>query len=134
MDIVALRPEIELCYLGIASQCYEILERKDSNELVTVHGVLTLDNTGNGMGESDDESDVEDDDDDDDDDDEEEEESTATAAPDTDLEEGSLEGVDSDASSDDGSSGSSSGKRLWLREILFYDDKVSIFKARHAQL
>ena len=24
--------------------------------------------------------------------------------------------------------------RLKLREILFYDDKVSIFKARHAQL
>ena len=130
MDIVALRPEIELCYLGIASQCYEILESKDSKELVTVHGVLSLDSAGHGVGDSDEDSDAEDDDDEDEDD----EDGTGTTAPDMDQDDRSLDGAESEASSEDDNVGSSNGKRLWLREILFYDDKVSIFKARHAQL
>ena len=129
VDIVALRPEIELCYMGIGAQCYEILENKDSNEFVTAHGVLTLDNMGHSIDDSDEDSDAEDDDDD-----EEDEESTAAPTTSTDLEDGALDGTESEASSEDDIGGRRDGKSLWLREILFYDDKVSIFKARHAQL
>ena len=28
VDIVALRPEVELCYMGIATKCFEILEHR----------------------------------------------------------------------------------------------------------
>ena len=32
VDIVALRPEVELCYMGIANKCFEILENRRSSE------------------------------------------------------------------------------------------------------
>jgi hypothetical protein len=41
---------------------------------------------------------------------------------------------DSDADSYDGSEDGRNKVRLRLREILFYDDKVAIFKARHGKL
>ncbi|CAK4030738.1 hypothetical protein AC578_5764 [Lecanosticta acicola] len=64
VDIVALRPEVELCYMGIANKCFEILENGREGEALAEKIV----------------------------------------------------------------------GRLRLREILFYDDKVAIFKARHGRL
>ena len=140
VDIVALCPKIELCYLGISSKCFEILENRHSDDsLFSYHDTTTSPaNAGPGgvvMGDPDDDSDA----DDEVDEDEEEEEEDAGVISTT----GEAEETDSDAAedseinSDDEGIGSEDGKRkprLKLREILFYDDKVSIFKARHAQL
>jgi len=32
VDIVTLRPEIELCYMGIGTKCFEILETKATDD------------------------------------------------------------------------------------------------------
>jgi hypothetical protein len=71
---------------------------------------------------SDDDGDIDDDDDDDDDDDS--------------AEDQSMFSVDEPASSDEdsGSEVSRASASFRLREILFYDDKVTIFKARHGIL
>ncbi|OAP65309.1 hypothetical protein AYL99_01281 [Fonsecaea erecta] len=145
LDIVALRPELELCYLGIQTQCFEILEyatpRKGSYS-----GTSGEDHSGDDVGPGDD-----------------------TAAPhpsqpqahhdhdshdeeagdhgehgdpddDSDFDAVSDDGYDltddGEESEDGGEAGGSGGpKPTWrLREILFYDDKISIFKARHGRL
>ncbi|KAJ4513718.1 hypothetical protein HRR83_005136 [Exophiala dermatitidis] len=196
LDIVALRPELELCYLGVENQCFEILEyaeapRKasrsglDSNVasggfpgsgmvqhsgddietdahvgpaggggggFVDHHHHTQLHNLphshahqhqhvhhaddqggedGHGGGGDD--------------------EGGHESANSSDLEalsdpgEGISDDEDSDESDDQGADGDRGGggggssnrrtKRTWrLREILFYDDKISIFKARHGRL
>lgn len=163
LDIVALKPELELCYLGVQNQCFEILEfanpRKPSGATMGApvgsngvfysgdtediemdpdlgpgtgglmhapahhHNHVHLphshahhvhhdphhdDNQGGAGGDLTDTSDFE-------------------AVSDT-GDEGSDEEVERDA-------GPNTPKRTWrLREILFYDDKISIFKARHGRL
>jgi hypothetical protein len=175
VDIVALRPEVELCYMGIANKCFEILENRhfsprggrdvddddtdasrsdpqfahpavaaaadseeDENPAVAVptgqnhplhhhHHQHHLHHAAAAAAEDtdsdviSDEEEAEDDDDDDDDDDDED---SDVITIDEDL----------DDSSSEISSDSSSTSRLRLREILFYDDKVAIFKARHGRL
>ena len=133
VDIVTLRSEIQLCYLGIFQKCFEILETKptidasDAASNSTTAQITAHINTA-----ADEDSDVEDDDDDD------EEDGGDVTAPDGSQDDADWDHTgDSDVSSDDGESGMDErGKRpdLQLREILFYDDKISIFKARHAQL
>ena len=138
MDIVALRPEIELCYLGISSKCFEILENRQYDDLMfAYHDSSTSPaNAGPGgvVGDPDDDSDVDDDDHDDDDDDDDDD---VGGNPDSDETQSDI-GDDSDLSSEDDEGSKSEDRkkrpRLRLREILFYDDKVSIFKARHGQL
>ena len=139
VDIVTLVPAIELCYLGISTKCYEILENRQNDDLMfSVYDPLTTSANGESsehvLGDQDEDSDVDDDDNDDDDDDEDD----AAAAPSS-IDHGNNDSdaaEDSDTSSDNGSGPESGGKqtKLKLREILFYDDKVSIFKARHGQL
>ncbi|KAF2717859.1 hypothetical protein K431DRAFT_232190 [Polychaeton citri CBS 116435] len=149
VDIVALRPEVELCYMGIANKCFEILENRRGFQeaqadnvyypptaggnvqdgVVTNHNNDEVDDDEGEIDEVDDvdgmdvdeeEEDLEhtesDDDDDDDDDDEVDDHDDA----DSDSETSSNEAYDT--------------ARLRLREILFYDDKVAIFKARHGRL
>ena len=138
VDIVALRPEVEICYMGIANKCFEILENRRSrteswpgrpDSHLGMNGGNIEDDGAAG-------SDAEDDDDDEDADgtaeaadDAEEAEENAEADTETDDDEEEYEG--SDSSSDSGGRGAA---RLRLREILFYDDKVAIFKARHGRL
>ena len=134
IDIVALRPEMELCYLGIAAKCFEILEGDDT--LLAFHDsaatpVFTGPDDGDSNQDSDDDHDNEDEDNDD------------TAGTETVI--SSEAGGESDSESQNGSLGHSDCEsmesddskkrpRLRLREILFYDDKVSVFKARHGRL
>ncbi|EXJ95321.1 hypothetical protein A1O1_00441 [Capronia coronata CBS 617.96] len=167
LDIVALRPELELCYLGVQTQCFEILEfantRKVSGvappsgsnavfypgELEDIETDQDVGPTGGGGGglthpnhhhlnhnhnhnhthlphshaqhahhavHEDGRGDDEDDD-----------SSDFEGVSDT-GDDGSDEEVER---GDD----SNAPKRTWrLREILFYDDKISIFKARHGRL
>jgi hypothetical protein len=143
VDVIVLRPEVELCYMGVSHKCFEILENRPHDE---AHGAMDTHpsavNGGAGGVVTDEEDDDEDDDGSDDDDDDQEESDdngTAIGAPagtidpdETDEEISDHE--DSDTDSFDGSEDGRSKVRLRLREILFYDDKVAIFKARHGKL
>ncbi|KAJ9666518.1 hypothetical protein H2201_003441 [Coniosporium apollinis] len=136
-DIVTLRPEIEICYMGIVNKCFEILESKnDSHQTHTgsLDGGPFSMPTGyqnvDGMSE--------DDEDDEDDEDEDDIDGTGMGAA-GEGEETESEGSDADHndSDDEGSYTHEDDRkepRLKLREILFYDDKVQIFRARHGKL
>lgn len=144
VDIVTLRPEIEICYMGIQSKCFEILENRhhDDPPNFLYHDSTTSPANagpgGVGMGDADDDSDAEDDDDDEHDDDDDDGDTAAGVPPATDADETESDmGEESNTESDDEAGGSEDGKKkpkLRLREILFYDDKVSVFKARHGRL
>lgn len=143
-DIITLRPEIELCYVGISSKCFEILETRalDHSARGGSHG-------GGGSGSNhahgdmshppvvvEDATDGDDDTEDDGGHDEvesDDDEGTPTSPtdPDETQSENSYDGHDSDA---DSFVEPVAKSRLRLREILFYDDKVAIFKARHGRL
>ncbi|CZS91232.1 uncharacterized protein RAG0_01954 [Rhynchosporium agropyri] len=144
VDVIVLRPEVELCYMGVSHKCFEILENRSHDD---AHGSgdshSSAANGGPGGTQTDEEDEDEDEDgsDEDEDDEEEEEEEdngTAIGAPlgvDPDETESEMSDHDnSDSDSWDGSNDGRSSVRLRLREILFYDDKVSIFKARHGKL
>ncbi|KAF2663477.1 hypothetical protein BT63DRAFT_448843 [Microthyrium microscopicum] len=146
VDIVTLRPEIELCYMGLGTKCFEILENRPlpspsptgTDYSLASSGVASSGRTHHDSDGSDDEDrgTLSDDDATDDD------------ATFDDASEASDE-LDEDAAldDDDGASLSDSddewestrrGKRkaspkLRLQEILFYD-KIAIFKARYGRL
>ncbi|RAR04662.1 f-box domain-containing protein [Stemphylium lycopersici] len=69
LDIVHLRPEIELCYMGLSTKCFEILENRPSNYDLR-HDGMHADGSGSAYAThdpmlSDDESEATEDDDDD---------------------------------------------------------------------
>ena len=141
VDIVALRPEVELCYMGIANKCFEILENRRNSSVETWPPDQTQ--PGDQMhGATDDNAESEDDDEDDDDDEDAEAEDNLGMDVDEETESSSDADSDGDESesgwSDDSGGQWAGGKkgapRLRLREILFYDDKVAVFKARHGRL
>ncbi|RMZ75498.1 hypothetical protein DV737_g5271, partial [Chaetothyriales sp. CBS 132003] len=112
LDIVTLRPEMELCYLGVQRQCFEVVEyptgqrartQTDAASVIpdVEDSVASDENADEPVGHDDMDFEVESDED----------------APTDD------EGVDEPVK-----------PSFRLREILFYDDKVSIFKARHGRL
>lgn len=121
LDIVTIRPEVGINYVGMQNKCYEILEGKrgDKAELEDEE-----DSHSEGIGDSEpwSASDTEDDDGDD---------AAGAASPGD-----STSGLSSHTSSEDESDldGSRSRVTFRLREILFYDDKIAIFKARHGVL
>lgn len=149
LDIISLRPDMELCYLAIEKKCFEILEYKSSylrrtgpsitSRPLEYHGT-TIGGTPHTMVEEEDDEDHED--------------GGAAhhinhfAAPELSDEEedhwemGSHGSSNLDETEDehdeeeDGGSGEAGRGKLAfrLREILFYDDKISIFKARHGKL
>ncbi|KAK6381979.1 hypothetical protein LTS17_003864 [Exophiala oligosperma] len=144
LDIVALRPELELCYLGIQTHCYEILEYANTRK----GPVLTGPNGSGSGGHSGEDVDTDQD--------------AGPAGGDAhptpqghhhshrfshdDDEDGDMDDTsdfevvsssDEEMTDEEGLQGSNSNvpKPTWrLREILFYDDKISIFKARHGRL
>lgn len=131
VDIVALRPEVELCYLAIKNKCFEILERKRKKR---PKGQLPT-----GLDDSDEDTQNEDHADEDEDDDEDDsDDGGGPAAVPQPIEPGAMDSdTGSITSDDDEESESEAAKKtmkLDLREILFYDDKISIFKARHGRL
>lgn len=138
--VIALRPEIELCYLGILTKCFEILEnRSHGDSRLSNHDART--NTahagpgGIGDGEEDSEEDSDETDDAHDEDDDDPPVANGSLADSEDMD--SDAGADSAGDTDDDLPGNGKGRkapRFRLREILFYDDKISIFKARHGRL
>lgn len=134
VDIVTLRPEVELCYMGLARKCYEIIENKylgHDNRVYshnTVDGSSSNDNNTSWNTLEQDWTDEEDDADLDDD-------GNSEDLGDVDEQTEEMEDMDDDDSDDETSTfGGKRSPKLKLREILFYDDKVSIFKARHGHL
>jgi len=176
VDILTLRPEVRLCYIGIGSKCFEVLETtRDAMGRDGLSGGgsgyddgtgdVTQDGGGtNGLSgvdhedeededeelTSEEEEDDDDEEDEDDDDDEVEDSDDDDNTPTTteDLDDGDGDGGadgdaggsgeaadDSDDSDDDSFVEPDGGRvRLRFREILFYDDKVAVFKARHGRL
>lgn len=135
-DIITLRPEIQLCYVGISSKCFEILENRPLGLTSNCH---LHSNSGPSNDEDmaspivvEDVTDEDDTEDDEHDDDESGDEGTPTSPtePDETQSEQSYDGE----SDDDSFIEPAPPARLRLREILFYDDKVAIFKARHGRL
>ncbi|KAF2433709.1 hypothetical protein EJ08DRAFT_583424 [Tothia fuscella] len=142
VDIVTLRPEVELCYMGIANKCFEILESKQHSFDYSGNDIYNSGDIPGGSGGvgggagyapiqdgeiTDEEEEIEEDGGEEGDEDDEG------------LGLGFV--VDEEDDEDDDGDGFGSGgvggreqPRLRLREILFYDDKVSIFKARHGKL
>jgi hypothetical protein len=134
LDIVHLRPEIELCYMGLSSKCFEILENRPSNYDLR-HDGMHAEGSGTGYVAhdpmlSDDESEATEDEDDEDVDD-----GVAVGA-------GASEETESEASDDaEGDSDDESvlheshkGPKLRVREILFYEERVEAFRRRHGVL
>lgn len=163
-DIITLRPEIRLCYVGIGTKCFEILEARDPppssnasgtsspgaaadygannqvNEVSTnVNGVLTGDQQVEGeedttSEEDDDEDGEEEDDSTDSDEDDDNTPTTATSDPDEAQSDNDAAEPEEDSDDDGFVDPDKGGIKLRLREILFYDDKVAIFRARHGKL
>jgi hypothetical protein len=113
LDIVSLRPDLELCYLGIQKQCFEVLEHNASGR-ATSPSAGTGSIIQSGL-DSDDNEDTTDD---------------QVGHDDSDFDMESSAGEESEHEGQDGGPKPS----FRLREILFYDDKVSIFRARHGRL
>ncbi|KAH8657592.1 hypothetical protein BGZ60DRAFT_383448 [Tricladium varicosporioides] len=137
VDVIVLRPEVELCYMGVSHKCFEILENRPHEEAhASAETHSSAANMGPGGAVTDEEEEEDDEEaSDDEDEDEEEDDGTQIAPVDPDETESELsDHEDSDGESSNGSEDDSSAIRLRLREILFYDDKVAIFKARHGKL
>lgn len=144
VDIVALRPEVELCYMGVGTKCFEILESRREWDSRTENAHLGLPSMNGGVvtseGEEDEADDDEDEDDEDLDGDSDADDDTESDADDDDDDDDDDdfddELTDSDSDSDDAPRKGKHGRaaKLRLREILFYDDKVAVFKARHGKL
>ncbi|KAI9685274.1 MAG: hypothetical protein M1822_004647 [Bathelium mastoideum] len=142
VDIVTLRPEIELCYMGIMKKCFEILENKRPDyDLRGDNNALLADGIGGGSTAMDmthgaDGSASDDDDDDEDEDDEDDDLDGGLGGDGDETESDASEETPTDSEDEDAYStiDDRTGPKLRLREILFYDDKVAIFKARHGRL
>jgi len=115
LDIVALKPELELCYLGVQSKCFEILEYSPAHKTTTSAGSL-LEPDGQGQGDSDDNDDGHN--------------PGGDGDEDSDFEVASSHGGESE----DEAQTTVLKSAFRLREILFYEDKISIFRARHGRL
>lgn len=131
IDVVALRPEVELCYLGIKEKCFEILETKDTRKSKDAGGSASA-NAGGGETDDDDDAEIHPDHDGDDDDSEDEDTAPVTQATQTGGTESEIDPITDDDEPDPLSNGIK--MKLKLREILFYEDRISIFKARHGRL
>lgn len=131
VDVLMLRQEIPLCYLAISNKCYEIVETKAKRKRSSNDPDLLTNAADDSSEDDEDHIDGQDNDADDDEDDEEEPSTAPDASPAADELD---DEADESLSSADEEEGSQAPIRLKLREILFYDDKISIFKARHARL
>ena len=133
---VSLRPELELCYVGIFKKCFEILETNSGDQGSSKTESQSAFSSSwmphlNGESDSEDDSthDHFDDDDNDHDDSDEANDTTAQVAY---WEDGdSLNDSDAELSH---VNGNGEKTRLKIREILFFTEKVEIFKARNGTL
>ncbi|KAG0136815.1 hypothetical protein HOY82DRAFT_576257 [Tuber indicum] len=144
VNTVILRPEVELCYVGVLNKCFELLEDGGPDDPETepdIHSTTAQHAPPGATGvpgsppigmtvvpvainSEDEDSDAEEEDDDEEDEEDGDETDTDEVAGDKYL------------SDDEDWTGKSTdkGARVRLREILFYDDKVAVFRARHGKL
>lgn len=140
VDVIALRPEVELCYVGISHKCFEILENwphVGHHSSADAHSGSLHGDLGGAVTDEEEDEDGEEDDEDEEEEEEEDDIGTAiggSAGLDPDETEPEMSDHDDSDTDSDGSDYGKSKMRLRLREILFYDDKVSIFKGRHGKL
>ncbi|GAP86069.2 putative F-box domain-containing protein [Rosellinia necatrix] len=130
VDVISLRREIQLTYVAIQNKCFEIVEltpgdsvnnrfQSDDHHAVLVEDIDPAGNPTAADIETDEEPDDEDDD-------------LFIDADDEIVEEASDDESEADSSAE--ATTNKSLPRLRLREILFYDDKVELFRARHGKL
>lgn len=121
LDIVSIRPEVGINYIGIHSKCFEILEKRNGERDEEFDGS----DTGHNIPASGEELSGSENDNDSD------EDIQISNAMET-------QSMLSDESISDGEDSGSDIARpqmiFRLREILFYDDKITIFKVRHGVL
>lgn len=128
LDIVSIRPELKMTYIGLQIKCYQILEggtgngkEVDYDDQVT--NDLSLAGGEDHLSDIDDAASMPDDEQDQD------------LPPYTDGGSDFLSSdLDDDDDYDEPEEDSAGRVQFRLQEILFYDDKISIFKARHGVL
>jgi hypothetical protein len=130
--------------MGVGTKCFEILESRRDWDSRTDAAHLGLPSVGGATGTGSEDGEEEEDDEeeeelDNDSDADEETESDAENNDDDDDDDDDFDDdiTDSDSDSSDAPrKGGRNGRaaKLRLREILFYDDKVAVFKARHGKL
>ncbi|CAI6338827.1 unnamed protein product [Periconia digitata] len=134
LDIVHLRPEIELCYMGLSNKCFEILENRLSNYDLRHDGMHVGETASAGYVAhdpiiSDDESEATEDED------EDEDELDDGMGADGDETESEASDEIHDYSDDESLlQDSQKGPKLRVREILFYEERVEAFRRRHGVL
>lgn len=136
VDVVAIRPEIQLLYIGLSNSCFELVESLERDESkYESHSTTDLAEPGETSSSS------EDTDDDVDEHGSGVDQSTNNQNPAEAQPEASTSNItsgdsayDVDDSDEDANEREKTNTVLKLREILFYDDKISIFKARHGRL
>jgi hypothetical protein len=129
VDLVAIRPEIRLNYLGLEGSCYQLVEKKHNSPFKrsTLFDPDTMDIdevsefNGSSSDANDDESMTDDD---------------PLAAPfESFIQDNSDYGEEEVEESDEEfSEGEREEPSVSARQILFYDSMVSVFKARHGEI
>jgi hypothetical protein len=133
LDIVHLRPEIELCYMGLSTKCFEILENRASNYDLRHDGMNEGDGAGAGYVPhdpiiSDDESEATEDED------EDEMEGGIDAGDGEETDSDSSDDIHDDSDDESLLQENMKGPKLRVREILFYEERVEAFRRRHGVL
>ncbi|KAI1277193.1 hypothetical protein F5Y07DRAFT_364357 [Xylaria sp. FL0933] len=126
VDIISLRREIRLAYVGLWGSCFEITEQsdrvnsrvQDGDHAVSVGDANHIDGNSEGDDDTEDENEIDND---------------SFSDADDDFIETSDDG-ESEADSFAEAATNKPPPRLRLREILYYDDKVELFRARHGKL
>ncbi|KAJ5699847.1 hypothetical protein N7536_002860 [Penicillium majusculum] len=127
LDIVSIRPDLKIAYIGLHLKCFQILEARNDDNPLDFDDHPTIDhspahsededegwaNPNHASNEGSDDS-----------------EEDGSGAADTDLLSSDPDDYDTEPDEEQGAS----RIRYRLQEILFYDEKVSIFKARHGVL
>ncbi|KAI0417393.1 hypothetical protein F5X98DRAFT_387126 [Xylaria grammica] len=130
VDVISLRKEIRLAYVGLWDKCFEITEVEHSDSANNRfqddddHAVSVDDGDHVYLGNSEGDDDTEDEENDDGDD--------SLMDGDEDFTETSDNESDADSFAE--ATTNKPSPRLRLREILYYDDKVELFRARHGKL
>ena len=119
LDIVFLQPQVELCYLGIQTKCFEVLELAGNEPMYSASAEGQPVDNAHADSDSDNE-------------DAEDASNTGPLQPVTTSLDDSEPEISDDESVEE--SDRNKGKHFRLREILFYDDKISVFKARHGRI
>jgi hypothetical protein len=122
LDIVSIRPDLKIAYLGLHVKCFQILEARHDDNPADFDDNPTVDNSPATTEEDEDPSTIDNPMPDDHSDDED--------SFNADVLSSNPEDYDTDPDEDQ----NTSRIHYRLQEILFYDEKVSIFKARHGVL